>query len=889
MLNRKSLQIALWNAQSILPKITEFTKFLNSQNIDICLISETWLKVDEGCSVQNYSIYRRDRPSVNIKRNSGGGVAIAIRNDIPHNQLPGLDLQVVESIGIEVCSIQIYSIYFSGSKLTPQKLRSFNQDIIKIASMRNKFLVGGDLNSKHRLWNCIKGNSAGKILFQEMRKRNFIVHFPDSPTYFPPQANRTNPSTIDLFLSNGLNDILNTKTVNDLSSDHLPVTFQLELFNTFKSVIPQNKCYHRADWSKFKSYLNENIDLLTVTSRLNTKEDIDVSVEELVNLIKKAEALSVPLIKNTYRSSPFSDSILKMITLRNYKRRLWQRNKQQDIKSDINFLNRQIKAQIKSFNNEIWNTKLSQLKKHSNQFWKVTKTLKNPINKIPPLKSPTSLLLTDQDKANGIGSAFCAAHSTTFNDLSDASTESVVLMSYNNISYFQPTIKESYLPTPREISRLIRGLKNKKSPGDDAINNIILKRLPKKAIILLMHIYRACFKLSYFPEGWKCAKVIPIPKPKKDLTLASNYRPISLLNSLSKVLEKLILTRLKAHISARNILPNEQFGFRPAHSTNHQLLRVCQFIKASLQKKHSTGMITFDIEKAFDSVWHKGLLHKMSLLKFPLYLTKIIQSFLMKRSYYVSINGHKSNSFRILAGVPQGSVLSPTLYNIFTSDLKITHSEKAFFADDSCLYVAAKSPRKIVKKLNAAGKQLTEYAEKWKIKLNESKTNAAFFTRKTSTKWLPSEGITIRDTEIHWTNSVKYLGLTLDKTMTFKSNTDLISDKALKFLGMLYPLLNRKSRLNTTNKLLIYRAIIQSILLGACPVWGNCAKSHIEKLQVIQNKCLKIILNLPRTFNTNELHKCAAVPQISQQISKINLKLRSKLLRSDNLLIRNLY
>ncbi len=109
-------------------------------------------------------------------------------------------------------------------------------------------------------------------------------------------------------------------------------------------------------------------------------------------------------------------------------------------------------------------------------------------------------------------------------------------MSYKNVSYYEPTIKESYLPTSREISRLIRGLKNKMSSGDDLINNVVLKRLPRKAILLLMHIFRACFKLSYFPEVWKCAKVIPIPKPKKDLTLASNYRPISLLNSLSKIL-----------------------------------------------------------------------------------------------------------------------------------------------------------------------------------------------------------------------------------------------------------------------------------------------------------------------------------------------------------------
>lgn len=307
-------------------------------------------------------------------------------------------------------------------------------------------------------------------------------------------------------------------------------------------------------------------------------------------------------------------------------------------------------------------------------------------------------------------------------------------MSCNTINYFEPSIKESNLPTPCEISRLIRGLKNRKSPGDDSINNILLKQLPKKAIIMLMHIYRACLKLSYFPEVWKCAKVIPIPQPKKDQALACNYSPISLLSSLSKVLEKLILTRLKAHISTHDIFINEQFGFRPGHSTNHQLLRLCNHIRDSLQKKRSTRMITFDVEKAFDSVWHKGLLHKMFMLKFPLYLTKIVQSFLSKRSFYVSINGHESKIFHVLAGVPQGSVLSPTLYNVFTSDVKVTDSEKAFFADDSCLHASAESQQKIVKKLNAASKQITDYAKKWKIKLNDSKTSTTIFTRRTAQK-----------------------------------------------------------------------------------------------------------------------------------------------------------
>lgn len=890
MLNPKEASIMLWNAQSVRSKINEFANFLRTQNIDICLISETWLKQGESCSVQNYTLYRKDRPSMSHnKRNIGGGVAIAIRSDVPHKQIPDLGLDIIETVGIEVQGVHIYSAYFPGSKLNSQKLKAFKSDIRKISSMRKKFVVGGDFNSKHRFWNCTKRNKAGQILYEEMSKRNFTVNFPDTHTYFPPQANKTTPSTVDMFLTNGFNGLSNIKTINDLSSDHLPVCFTLEFFSSLKSPpAPNSRCYAKADWSLYKKHIRDSLDLLPA-SRLDTKCKVDDAILNLTKVIKEAEQLAIPFFNKRETQLTIDSDTKDLISLRNCKRRQWQRNGNSSLKSEINFLNRLIKSRIDSFNNKRWNAKLSNLKNHSSQLWKVTRALTRSAQGIPPLKTCYKILTTDEEKANEIGSAFCKAHSITFNDRSDPSTEAAVGMSHGNIDYFLPVVSESALPTPREISLLIRRLKNKKSPGDDHINNTLLKQLPRQAIVMMMYIYRTCFRLSYFPSAWKCAKIVPIPKPGKDHALACNYRPISLLNSLSKILEKLMLHRLQSHISAHNILINEQFGFRTGHSTDHQLLRVTNHIKESLRARHSTGMITFDIEKAFDSVWHKGLLYKLSCLKFPLYLIKIIQSFISNRYFYVSIKNCKSNTFQILAGVPQGSVLSPTLYNIFTSDLNITKSERAFFADDTCLYKSARSPGIIIKSLNAASKQLADYSTKWKIKLNDTKTNATFFTRRTAQRWLPSDGIAIRNSVIDWKNSTKYLGVTLDKTLTFKPHIDIMHSKALKLLGALYPLINRKSRLNTTNKIRIFRAIIQSTLLGACPVWGNCAKYHIERLQVIQNKCLKIIFNLPPYYNTYDLHRLASMPTISQQIAKINLNFRSKMLRSQNPIIRSLH
>lgn len=895
-MSRKSLSIALWNAQSIQPKINELYIFLNQNDIDIILLSETWLKHDVSFSLPNYKVYRKDRYCSNPrKRIVGGGVAIAIKNELRHSLLKDHRTTVIETIGIEINTmnepIHIYAVYFPGSKLNPTKLANFRKDLISLSSIRKPYFLCGDLNSKHRLWNCTKANKAGQILFSELSTRNFSVNFPPTPTYFPPQSNRSLPSTIDIVLSNGYHDVLDIHSVNALSSDHQPVQFKIEPRSSVHPLPCSGKrCYSKANWIKFKEYIQSKINLNLFDNKLKCTKDIDNALNLLTDCIKEAENVSVPFESRTRPIAiPIDPILARMISVRNLKRRQWQRNRSPDLKKEINSLTKTIRNQIYESKNANWNRNLSQIKPNSNQLWRITKLLKNNCSKIPPLKvNSDRLLLTDSEKAEAIGNAFEKAHYTTFCDRSDTTTEAEVSSSWLNINFFSAPTSEPHMPTPKEISQLIRKLKIKKSPGKDKVPNILLKNLPKKGIVLLMHILRACLKLSYFPNTWKIAKVTPLPKPNKDKSNASNYRPISLLSSLSKIFEKIILCRLNEYLTENQIILNEQFGFRKGHSTNHQLLRVTQFIHNSLSKKHSTGMLTFDIEKAFDSVWHKGLLHKLFKLKVPLYLIKIISSFISNRSFFVSISDSDSPTYNIVAGLPQGSVLSPTLFNVFTADLDITASDKGLFADDTAIFSAAKNPNKIIKNLNNASKQLSDYCSKWKIKLNPSKTQAIYFTKKRANRWLPSNEVTVLGSKIPWSSDVKYLGVTMDKTLNFSRHTNLTIEKALKFLGIIFPIINQKSNLNQRNKITIYKSILRSILLYACPVWSTCAESHLNKLQLIQNKCLRLILRVPFNHPTFDLHLKAKIQPLKTQIQKINLKFKEKLQMSDNPLIRSL-
>ncbi|GFU76390.1 RNA-directed DNA polymerase from mobile element jockey [Trichonephila clavipes] len=198
-------------------------------------------------------------------------------------------------------------------------------------------------------------------------------------------------------------------------------------------------------------------------------------------------------------------------------------------------------------------------------------------------------------------------------------------------------------------------------------------------------------KMGYFPQLWKTASVIPILKPGKDPTLPDSFRPISLLPVLSKITEKIIQKRLCLHLNDNDILIPQQHGFRAGLSTSHQFLRVVEYIKSGFQDRKSTGAVFLDIQKAFDRVWHVGLLYKLIKIKTPPHLIKLINSFLNNRSFTVKVNNSHSSDRRIIAGTPQGSSISPILFNIYVNDIPLEPANPRF----ACLPMTRRSWHKV--------------------------------------------------------------------------------------------------------------------------------------------------------------------------------------------------
>ena len=221
--------------------------------------------------------------------------------------------------------------------------------------------------------------------------------------------------------------------------------------------------------------------------------------------------------------------------------------------------------------------------------------------------------------------------------------------------------------SPALVKKSIGKLKIKKAPGADGITNGALRYCNMRIIAAMTRLFNAILRLGYFPQAWKEGLVVTLPKPGKSPRSPGNYRPITLLSAVGKLFERLLLPLLLSHITQRE----EQFGFRTGHSTTLQVARVNAHASNTLNRKESAVAAFLDVSRAFDRVWHVWLLHKLLQVGSPHHVMLVLASFLRGRTFRVCVDGAIFNSHSIIAGVPQGSSLSPALYSHFTNDILV--------------------------------------------------------------------------------------------------------------------------------------------------------------------------------------------------------------------------
>ena len=330
--------------------------------------------------------------------------------------------------------------------------------------------------------------------------------------------------------------------------------------------------------------------------------------------------------------------------------------------------------------------------------------------------------------------------------------------------------------TPYQVQQIISKLPVNKASGPDLVSNQLLKCTSDTICEPLAIIFNKSLSSCTYPQAWKCANLTSVFK-KNDNTSRENYRPISLLSCISKIMERLVFNEMYEYFVRNRLLNTRNSGFKKLDSTVNQLVHIVNNIYKGIDNHHDVCMIFLDISKAFDKVYHEGLLYKLKQLGIEGNLLKWLESYLSGRTQRVLVNGKASDWCTTNAGVPQGSILGPLLFLVYINDIiENIQSEIYIFADDTSLMRPIKNEVIDFDLLNEDLTQLHTWAQKWRVTFNATKTEYMIFSNKNTIPVYPD--LFLGNTKIKQVENHTHLGLTMDRKLDWKNHVSRISTKA---------------------------------------------------------------------------------------------------------------
>lgn len=419
------------------------------------------------------------------------------------------------------------------------------------------------------------------------------------------------------------------------------------------------------------------------------------------------------------------------------------------------------------------------------------------------------------------------------------------------------------------------------SPGPDDIPYDFLRHLPLSAKHLLLSIFNYIWTTGDIPSLWKEAFVIPIPKPGKDHSIPTNYRPISLTSCICKTFERMINDRLVWVLESRNLLSNIQCGFRKGRSTIDHLLRLDTYIKTAFSKRQRVVVVFFDLEKAYDTTWRYGILRDLHCMGFRGRLPLFLSAFLTARSFRVRIGSTLSHPFPQDIGVPQGSVLSVTLFSIKINSIAgVLQSDTMgfLFVDDFALGYAHRDMDIINAHLQTCLGRLEHWADHNGFRFSVSKTVCMHFSRLVTAVRSPT--LTLYGTLIPLVKEFRFLGLLLDPKLKYDRHIYELRLKCKLALNIIFVLANTSWGCDRTLLLTVYRSLVRSKLDYACQVYGSASNYFLRSLDTIHHRGIRVALGAFPTTPIQSLYAAANEPSLRARRTSLSLNYMLRLLQS---------
>jgi hypothetical protein len=599
--------------------------------------------------------------------------------------------------------------------------------------------------------------------------------------------------------------------------------------------------------------------------------------------ILEAVNQAIPKFSSESKGRPLPSHIIKLIREKKKARLLMKKDPCHNNKSNYNYLVRQVKKAIVKFEDDKWANLLKDLGEYpvnTRLFWKKINQARNAkqSSSLPTLSINGRSFINDKQKAdifaNNLKSTFTAdcGESNDFDKKHFVHVNNFVdNLDFNN-GVFVPF-------SSNELFKRISKLRINSASGTDSVQNLFIKKAPEEYLrnVILVLLNRAI--KDKIPLTWKTADIIMIPKKQIKSQDPNDYRPISLTSCIGKLAERLVKTRLYKELENMKIIVDQQSGFREGRSTSDNLIFFTQKISESLERGRSAIGIFFDISKAFDKVWHNGLIYKLANIGISKYLIKYIHDFLNNRSFRVKVSNSLSEMFQISCSVPQGSVLGPILFLVYINDIPLTtertsrfFSYSSLYADDLAVLYHFKNSIKIVEKnINLYIDLIGKWLFKWRLKINADKCCYTVFSNNKTTS-NNNFNLNINGSSIPYDKNPVFLGVTFDRRLCFDTHIDNLKTRALKRFNIIKILCHKSWGLNKTTLVGVYNALVGSIFNYSFFCISRCFPSKFKSLQVIQNNAVRRIYRLTRDTSTSVLCSTSKIPLLFTRLIQLGCR-----------------
>lgn len=830
-------------------RVDELSQFTDSNDIDILLLTET--KLDDQVSPSLYKLDRFHAPLTKHRNRHGGGVAVYVSTALPVRRLHLTETDDFEwiwcLIKMKHFSLVICNTYVPPNISQSQQslfIENLNENVAQ-ASILNQtcMLITGDFNCGNIFLNPCYGNRSSSLMDVRLKDSIESMGFTqliDQPT----RVTSNTANLLDLVITSNSTIVIDSGVLPPFSNiDHYPVYASLDI-----SKPPQVK-QSRDLWDFTRLNINKLVDSIqSVDWSSIISHDIEIATSEFTEAIMNAAREAIPIRTVTVKQNdkPWVTSELKKhIRKRDRLFKIAKRaqdsfhwNKWKEQRNYVTDLNRSLKDNY--LQQQIHH--LSESKQNPQRYHMILNRIlgRNKTETIPPLDGPNgTTIIDDVEKATLLNEHFAEQSQSPRNKQVpiDFANDNIQKLSELRVS-------------ETDVLKLLNSLNPSKSSGPDKLPTKLLKLIAILIYEPLTKLFNKSLSEGRFPTLWKTANITAIFKRKGSCADPTNYRPISLLPCLSKILEKLVFRAIYSHLTDNNILTEKQSGYRPKHGTQLQLTYLVHNLYAALDHSHDFTAVYLDISKYFDTIWHAGLLYKCeaqcglsgSLLCW-------LKSYLSDRLQRVRVGNSYSPFIKINAGCPQGSVLGPLLALIYLNDLThLVHNDILLFADDTSLYSA--HPHGSVDAQLSLQKDLDiihNFGTKWEISFNVKKTKQQTFTNRaiSAPLCLKMGGEVIPQVTCH-----KHLGLIISTDLRFHEHVLDTVRKVNIALSPLYPIAAKIPRHILLN---IFYTYIRPLFDYADIIYdGHLTIADSQRLEKLQYRIGRLITGaLYRTSSEN--------------------------------------